>query len=384
MKSLGIFILILFAMGAGAVTEKSLLENLESRIQPLPHGKGYVIKSFTDSTQSYIYDQALAIIAFSHAQDQINAEKLVDGLDHLQNADGSLYFSYYLDGKSPYPKEGDKRYAGALAWVALAMGHYQEAFDSKRYQPFQKKLLTYLKLEIKNMKIKGEEVQAIRFNPTDLTATSWKESHTLALEHNLDLYAALILDQRLNGGWKKEIEGLKKFILSMWDDQRSHFWSGADLKSASINKDEIYLDNQSWTMLAMDKEMIKKLDMAAALSMNCNDFMGKDQGIVGFIDRRPVRGPASKHFVWSEGSLGQILAMKKYEKMKNDKFLCHGKNTDELLSSLYQLKKEDGGIAYSTPTANSDFTNSSSVAGTAWMYFTKANFNPFDPFEGKI
>lgn len=381
MNPLGILFLMLLALSAGAVTEKSLLENLESRIRPLPEGKGYVIQSFTDSKQSYIYDQALAIIAFSHAQDQINAEKLIDGLDHLQNQDGSLYFSYYLNGSSPYPKEGDKRFAGALAWVALAMGHYQESFDSKRYLPFQKKLLTYLKLEIKSMTIKGDEVHAIRFNPTDIEATAWKESQTLALEHNLDLYAALMLDQRLNGGWKKEIAGIKKFILSMWDTQRSHFWSGVDLKTASINRDEIYLDNQSWTMLAMDKDVIKKLDMAAALNLNCDDFMGKDQGVVGFMDRKPVRGPASKHFVWSEGSLGQIMAMKKYEKIKNDKFLCHGKNSDELLSSLYHMKKEDGGIAYSTPTSNTDFTNSSSVAGTAWMYFTKTNFNPFDPFE---
>jgi len=40
----------------------------------------------------------------------------------------------------------------------------------------------------------------------------------------------------------------------------------------------------------------------------------------------------------------------------------------------------DGGIAYAT-IKNSDFTTSSSVAGTAWYYFIANSINPFNPEE---
>lgn len=379
----GAFTLFLMSLQVFAITESSLLQNLERRIHSLPESKGALIKSFTHNEQSYIYDQALAIIAFSHAKDKKNAERLIEGMAQLQNADGSLYFSYYLNGLSPYPQEGDKRFAGAISWVALSLGHYQEAFESTKYQDFKNKLFTYLKNEVKTFEFQGEKVQAIRFNPTNIVSSKWNEAETLALEHNLDLYAAFIYDQKLNGtNWSSEISGMKKFITGMWDKQLKHFWSGADLKTGNINKDEIYLDNQTWSLLALDPSLLNELNMSSALAMNCEMMMGEHEGVIGFSDRKPVRGQDIDHFVWSEGSLGQIMAMQKHEKLIQNEFVCEGKTSQELLSSLKKMKKEDGGLAYSTPTSNPDFTNASSVAGTAWMYFAQVRYNPFSPNEG--
>jgi hypothetical protein len=41
------------------------------------------------------------------------------------------------------------------------------------------------------------------------------------------------------------------------------------------------------------------------------------------------------------------------------------------------MRRADGGIAYATETLNKDFTESSSVAGTAWLYFAIKDINPF-------
>ena len=95
------------------------------------------------------------------------------------------------------------------------------------------------------------------------------------------------------------------------------------------------------------------------------------------MDSKPTRRPASHKFVWSEGTLGQVLAMNKVQKIHKKEVNCQGKNSNEYLENIFKMKKPDGGIAYSTPTPNPDFTNSSSVAGTAWLYFAVNDFNPF-------
>lgn len=360
---------------AETITNQELLKNLSERVQKLPVKQGTLIKSFTNHSQSYIYDQALAIIAFSKAKEKDKARLLLLGLESLQMKDGSLYFSYYLDGVSPYPNEGgDKRFAGAIAWVALAASHYQNEFKTKEFVAFNARILNYLHSQMASFKIDGEKIHAITFAPTDIKATPWNEAETVALEHNLDAYAAFKHFARLNKTkrWNKNILELRTFAMSMWDKSRSHFWSGADVKSGAINKSEMYLDNQSWSLLALDHDSLKKIKPKLALELNCESFFVEHEGIKGFMDSKPTRRPASSQFVWSEGTLGQVLAMKKVTSS------CNDLAADQFLRSVAKMKKADGGIAYATSTPNPDFTTASSVAGTAWLYFAANDVNPFD------
>jgi hypothetical protein len=367
-----------------ALPNSELMSNLKGRLHPLPNHQGSLIKSFTHHTQSYIYDQALAIIAFTNERDQKNAKDLLQGLRSLQQIDGSLYFSYYLDGKSPYPEEGgDKRFAGAIAWVALAATHYQHKFNSHDFVPFNKDVLSYLKTQIAPLSVRGTHHKALRFSPTDIRATAWNESETAALEHNLDAYAAFLHFASLNKKteWKSEIKQLKAFIMAMWDPSRSHFWSGANMKTGLINKEELYLDNQSWSLLALDKKTLGELKSHDALEMNCELFFVEHEGVKGFMDSKPASRPAKSKFVWSEGSAGQILAMKRVNKLNDRKIACQETSASDFVASMRKMKRADGGIGYATTTTNPDFTTSSSVAGTAWYYFAANDFNPFHPSE---
>lgn len=370
---------MLCAFKVAAIPNHELIKNLTSRLHELPSGRGTLIKSFNNHTQSYIYDQALAIITFTKENDLVTAKKLLHGLESLQLADGSLYFSYYLDGKSPYPQEGDKRFAGAIAWVALAAVHYQHQFKSKEFIAFNFRLLTYLHSQIRPVELNGVSTKALSFAPSDIKATPWAENETAALEHNLDAYAAFLHFAEINKTtrWQSDVKNLKSFILTMWDKSQSHFWSGANLKTGRINKSELYLDNQTWSLLALDSATLKELKPSEALNLNCEKLFVEHEGINGFMDSKPARRPASSQFVWSEGSLGQILAMRKLRKMENRTIYCNEKTSTELLVSIEKMKKTDGGIAYSTTTTNPDFTTSSSVAGTAWLYFASNEFNPF-------
>ena len=368
-----------------ALPNAELLANLKGRFHPLPQG-GQLIKSFTHHSQSYIYDQALAIIAFTNEKDQKSASDLLLALKSLQKNDGSLYFSYYLDGQSPYPKEGgDKRYAGAIAWVALAATHYQHKFHSQDYVSFNRSILHYLKTQMGPLTIQNTSHRALRFSPSDIPGTKWNEHETAALEHNLDAYAAFLHFSNLNKKpeWSEEITQLKSFIMAMWDSSRSHFWSGADMKIGGINKSELYLDNQSWSLLALDKKTLRELKSHDALEMNCELFFVEHEGVKGFMDSKPVSRPALSKFVWSEGSAGQILAIERVNKLNDRKIACQDTSTADFMHSMKKMKKSDGGIGYATASTNPDFTTSSSVAGTAWYYFAANGFNPFHPTDAE-
>lgn len=352
----------------------SLVDHLDSRLHVSKKSGSAFIQSFENRDQSYVYDQALAIITYAHEKNQSRADALIEALKEVQLRDGSLYFSYYQNGKSPYPSEGDKRFAGALAWVALSMGHYQKAFSSKKHHAFHQKLLSYLHSQL----VPINDSLALKFNPTDLMETTWKEDETAALEHNLDAYAAFRIYNELNENsqWKETSGKIQKFVFSLWDSSRNHFWSGINLKTGSINKDEIYLDNQTWSILALEDADLKKISVAKALNLNCEELMTEHKGIVGFYDRRPNRGPAEHEFVWSEGSLGQILAMEKLSRIESSPFHCSGKSSDEFLTFLKKMTAIDGGIAYASAEVP-DFTTASSVAGSTWFYFAKKKINPF-------
>lgn len=365
------------AFSVHALTNQEMMNNLSSRMNELPEGRGTLIKSFTDLTQSFIYDQALAVIAFTKENEQDKARKLLNAMKHLQMADGSLYFSYYLDGTSPYPQDGDKRIAGAMAWVSLAATHYQNKFHSKEFLSFNYQLLTYLRSQITLMHIKDVEHYALLFAPNDVKSTPFLENDTVALEHNLDAYAAFYHFNKVNKTtkWHLEIASLKKFIISMWDSEKNHFWSGAAVRTGAINKSELYLDTQTWSLLALDQATLNEIQPKKALQVNCEQFLVHHDGISGFHDSKPTKYPNQYEFVWSEGTLGQVLAMKK----QNVK--CNDQGPQHFLSEIKKMKKEDGGIGYATTTKKKDFTTSSSVAGTAWLYFASNDFNPFNVEE---
>jgi len=127
----------LLGSGLVAASEDSLILHLDKRLHFSKHSDSAFIQSFENRDQSYVYDQALAIITYSHEKNLKKADALIEALKKVQLKDGSLYFSYYQDGKSPYPLEGDKRFAGALAWLALSLGHYQKAFASQKHHDFR-------------------------------------------------------------------------------------------------------------------------------------------------------------------------------------------------------------------------------------------------------
>jgi hypothetical protein len=332
-----------------------------------PRNNSQFIKSYEGKNQSYVYDQALAILVFSHNKDFKKAQSLIQALANVQNSDGSWYFSYYLDGKSPHPAEGDMRPMGAIAWAALAIMSYEKLSKDSSFHKTWVKALKHIE---KNMiKPAGLNVRGVRFSEYDNSKTHWDERNVAALEHAIDSSSAFKLAFELTNTKKYYLlqMELEEFVMTLWDQDVRHFWSGINLKSGKINRSEFYLDNQSWTALAL-KHTNQDEKIKAALEASCS-LMVKDKDLIGFTESRSNSN--QRKFIWSEGTAGKAMALSMYD------VKC-----DETESSLYshtlENMKENGGVKYIDRKKIKDFSDKPSVAGTSWTWFLKQKVNPFN------
>jgi hypothetical protein len=353
---------------------------------------GHLVKSFADLEQYALYDQALAIFAFSHAGEKAKARDIILALDDLYISDngatpeleGGWYFSYNFDGTSSYPAEGDRRVAGAIAWVAMALNYYQYKFTDSEFQPLTKKTLDYLLGQIDVLSIEGQSYPALRFAPVDLPGGS-DQSKVYGLEHALDLYSALRYYADLNTDvtYKNHALDIKKFAQKLWTG--SKFLAGYYSPTSSFNTEESYLDTQTWSILAMGGVGANSEDYSLGLKHNCEKFfetagfLAKDRnqaGIAGFYDMS-TNGQADFKFVWSEGTIGHIMALQ----VANSNQTCRGYSAQQLTSFMAKMIHSDGGVAYATQNTNTSFAQSSSVAGSTWYYFLLKGLNPFQIYS---
>lgn len=339
---------------------------LESQMRPLGTD-GALIQSFTDRSQSYLYDQALAIIAFTRAGEHAKAKKLVQALKQLHNEDGTWYFSYYLDGKSPHPTEGDMRPHGAIAWAGLAILTYEKATKDRSFQNVWQKTLTHLEKHI--VFIPRLKQHGLTFSSVDNKKTRWDEREVAALEHALDAVATFRLAHQLTKDkrWKSAQKKLEEFSVSMWDEAEGHFWSGANVLTGKINRGEFYLDNQSWSALALSHLPLKdKLRSALMASCRLSVVSGERHGF------SESRSPASQQeFIWSEGTAGKALALHFQQTQ------CADTAPERYLDTLESMKIA-GGVQYIDRPNVIDFTHAPSVAGTVWTWFLRHKINPLD------
>lgn len=351
------------------------IRNLLGRLSTDTVGDGRLIRSFRDLDAFFLYDQAVAIVALAHAGEQGAAEQILLALDHLQRADGSWWFSYDYQGGSPWPAEGDHRPSGAIAWVVMAANAYESAFDDPGFAAMAASALDYLDARRTPVEYACIPSAPVRFAPVDSPTTPWDETRVVSLEHNLDALAAFEGYAALHDApaYAEIANEIRQFAESMWRGNR--FYAGFDLAAGSPNGVEQYLDLQSWGALALGPEWSGGLDFNCSHLFDTAGFISQvAAGVHGFFDLRVAGAEPAHRFVWTEGTAGMILAL--------EQAAAAGEAVDcpdpaALLLHLDALADSDGGIPYATTTTNPDFSTSSSVAGTAWLYLAREGINPF-------
>ncbi len=84
-------------------------------------------------------------------------------------------------------------------------------------------------------------------------------------EHNIDVYALFGMLARLTGDdlWSERAEHARNFLNSMWNAEARFFWTGTGADGATINRDNIPADTQTWSYMALlDDQFADSIDWA--------------------------------------------------------------------------------------------------------------------------
>jgi hypothetical protein len=292
-----------------------------------------LLKSWAEESicTAHTYDQALALIVFSHEGMWAQADDLVRALVEAQNDDGSWFKSYRCDDIN-LPCVHCHKWEGDIAWAVYALSRY--------------------------LALGGSHPQAsIAMNGgADWLKTRLAAGGCLVIDHTegtIDAWWAL---QAAGPGYRDEANQLKDCLLAYyWDDSMGRFKGGKDWRQP-------YLDNQTWGG-AFLKAACRDEDARRALSYAYEVLRLPAQGgqVFGFDGQG---GPWS---VWNEGT-GQYAAV-------------GGDRADDFVQELLAQQRLDGAV----PGSPDDFTGGGvwttrwhGVAPTAWLYFA---LNPGEPFH---
>jgi hypothetical protein len=84
-------------------------------------------------------------------------------------------------------------------------------------------------------------------------------------EHNIDAFALFRMLARLTGDnvWSSRAQHARNFVTAMWNPDAGFFWTGTGTDGATINRDNIPADTQTWSFMALrDDDFAASIDWA--------------------------------------------------------------------------------------------------------------------------
>jgi hypothetical protein len=291
-----------------------------------------LLKSWQEESScvAHTYDQALALIVFSHRGMWTQADALVEALLETQNQDGSWFKSYDCSAGDP-PCVHCHKWEGDISWAIYALSRYA-AMGGQHSQA-------------------GE---AMSKGATWLT-TRLASDGCMMIDHTegtIDAWWAL---QAAGPDYRDGADGLKSCLLTWyWNATMGRFKGGKD-------RWQPYLDNQTWGG-AFLRAIGREQDARRALSYAHEVLRLPAQGGQLF----GLDGQGGPWSVWNEG-MGQYVAV-------------GGDEADDFLQELLAQQRRDGAM----PNSPDDFTGGGvwtcrwhGVAPTAWLYFALSSGEPF-------
>lgn len=291
----------------------------------------------------WIYDQALSVMVFSAAGKNGMARRILQSLEHLQNPDGSFYFSYHIPDLTPTSR---RKYTGSVAWVLMAVNLYRILTGDPSFRETGLRMLGWLKAQ---QVLKPDD-------PRHGGLSLGVRDDAFSTEHNLDAFSAFRHSRGIQS--RKRARLVRRFIMrELYSSAEQRFLTGFEDYSR-------YLDCQSWAILNFGRRYRFLLGYIQDHFLVLDGSLAEEEKIEGFFERETGHGA-----VWSEGTLGVAMAMRvgrRYRMAAN------------YYRQVLRMMDSTGGIAYATRNHHG-FSTSSSVAGTAWAVFYKLGINPFRP-----
>jgi len=313
--------------------------------------------------RSMLYDNALAVVTFSMRREFGLASSVLKTLQHLQNADGSIGFSFNTTGDNFY-NESYLR-TGAIAWAGYAAVHEAIQSGDKSFLGFARKVASWvLQQQIK-------DPADPRHGLVTAGSGTWVGNRVepgrlgfCVTEHQIDAFFFLRDLGWLTGQakYKNAAELIRISLLGrLWSTAEKRFNAATSI-TGNVDTAEA-LDANSWGAIFCTaiRDKVK--------AQQCLDFVEQhvrsvDRKVSGY---RPYDGYIPDYpeildwgkagMVWSEGSLGVALAYLKRGNLQKSRSIVGG---------ILKMQRKDGGVLYSTRERR-DFLAVPSAAGTHWL-----------------
>jgi hypothetical protein len=349
-------------------------------------------------SKSSLYDNALAIIAFSMLGEYERAQKIIDAIKLSRSKSGKIWFTF--NTHNYWPDDNDSEGAltrnGALAWFGYGLTYYLNSrlIKHSKYLISKegKSNLFFLSALSKNILgdqivekndqrygliTGGEGSYVIKFNKKTKVVEEHFEAKRIewcSIEHNIDSYFMLRDAAKLLKNNKILVASklIKKSLLAKsWNQSLNQFNRGHN--QLGIDGAEA-LDTASWGAILLDA-IGEPVKAKMALNKTENFLNDKMSGyghkpyinMLVYEDEKTNKllYPTSSlknwndmNIKWYEGSFGVLLA---YLKL-GQRDVAYNK-----LRELLGAQKSDGSFPYSSKRIKFQFTDSASVASTAWF-----------------
>jgi hypothetical protein len=359
--------------------------------------------------KAFIYDVALAAIAFSMAGDWTNASLVLNALVRVQRSDGSFWFSYNVE--NTWPEDGDHDMAviraGAMAWAGYALAFYLENRPSTNEPRALRERALFLSaaravtdflLTLRVMDSSkaqgllrgGRATVLLGMDPRGTITESYEDQpiRWISTEHNISSYFLLIAMSLLTDDprYRDAAHAIQSTLLAeLWQDDLGQFAQGMR-EDGAIDRTRA-LDCASWGALFLFA-IGEKDKMAQAMSTVDRVYKSEHRGIRGYrpyseapvydnprIERALLPDAPDVQwqnlpFVWSEGTLGVALGQLR---------LGNVARARGLLIEMLKLR-EGGGLQYASRELPYEFVGYPSVGGTAWHIIVEETLrNPNAP-----
>ncbi len=350
-------------------------------------------------SKASLYDNALAIIAFSMAGELGPAERIIEAASRILSPDNDLWFTF--NTHNSWPNKDDHTGAivrsGASAWLGYAIVYHLKTrlVENPKLLAQDNQAMNHLKIArsiadrilVRQVKDPKDPRYGFFTGGEGRYSYRWSEEQKgieeyfipgpvpwVSIEHNFDIFFFLRDLARISGDRKYQSAAtlLKRSILERaWNETLRQFNRGQRLDGADPVQ---ALDCASWG--AMFLQAVGQQSLAeASLKTTSNYFVRSERGggykpyinlllyeghYVNslFFQDDPKKNWNDLPLIWPEGSLGVAMA---YIKMGNNR------KAVEILESVLSLQDPDGGLPYATETLRFQFSKNPSVAGTAWL-----------------
>ncbi len=355
--------------------------------------------------RSIIYDDALAVIAFTMAGDYKTASQILIALNRLLRKDGGLWFGYNLNNDWPSEKdqEGVTERSGATAWVGYSAVYYlqlritadpsfmQSNREAKAILKLAATLGDYLvRLQVRKsgdprngLVTGGKNSFSLRLEAGSVSEVFRKnEIDWVSIEHNIDAYFFLrdLGSLTKNSTYSASARLIKSSMQRAWSERDRQYYRG--IKPAFIDR-ALALDCASWGAifsLAAGNSQYASASLEALESLYASSAPSHEgrPAVRGYkpyakkeiYEETPAEVanyyfPGMKNPTWDnleggwvEGSMGAALA---YLKCGNRE------KAVEIMREMLPLQAGRGGFIYFTMDIPHEFSTYQSVASTAWF-----------------